>query len=449
MLAALTGVPDGATIATAPPRAADWTRDASATEAPDGLRVVGSADGGAFFRDCVKGAPGAYLVTLWKCDPLAPDNEGDGQSVPVKDIEEILLRIGDQRLDGSVGTVFLQLLGDYNDGRTYTFRLSFSNDGGFAVLGHRTVLASVTLGSVTPWNAAAGVFGSYEISGAPDITLSGYLGNFARLGSGINTGSKTLVSKDLGAGVFRGSWGNQASGVSIEPVSGDLVEIYRPTKLGGPVIVEASGAGTIYFEDVDVGVVGASHSTYVAGGACNFVACTIRGLDWGERVDNGVLNVSATYDCRNYGYLSVQCHTFLSVGGTAFSTRGGGVSKVISRALVIGGAFSAGHGQEGPGSLTAFATMAAEDYTPAAIDVWPASEAVLYETAIALNSASISAAFKVYSTGSIVFVPGKLPMAYGVPAPSDFQIGGVALSSAGVASGYVDPATTAKIVLFQ
>lgn len=459
----MTGVASGTALYTAYPRAACWTLDSAATDVPNGLSIVTCATGGVFRRDVVRGCPGANTVATWYIS-TAGDNNADGLTslTPVRDIEEVLYRIGKQPIDGAVvGTVYVYLIaGNFNDGRLYTFDPVYVNDGALAIVGTKTVVATGTLATVTPWVEASSVVGSYGLTGAPNLTSLGYVGLMIRVASGPRAGWKATIAHDLGSGVFQANWCDQSDGSVVEPIVGDSIEVYSTTKIGGDVRIvgsgstsSATGGGTTTFEDVTLGVAGQQHTVTVSGTAqATFYACTLRGFDVYEGCSYVNLTACYTLDMRSYGYTDLFGCTHTSAGGTAVSARARGIMHVSTRCLINAGSLEAGHHIEGPGTIIAEAPLAVINYGSLdAVRAYPGSQIVLNAILFVRVSTGQGVGYRVFSGGSIYYTVGLPPVSLpssGAGSPlHDLVIGGTTVALSALPS--FNSANGACVVVYQ
>ncbi len=364
-------------------------------------------------------------------------------------ITEVLCRLGKQAIDGyGVGTVVVYLDGDFIGPLTIDVKLK--NDGVLAFVGTRTVISSHTITAVTPFNTATGVVGSYTLSGAPDLT--GLIGKFVRINAGPRLGNKTSIVKALSAGVFRGTWADQAAdGAAVEPVVGDTVDIYSVSKIVGDVRINSSpsgtNGGTVVFQDVELGTPGADHSVVVSGRQVTFIACRIYGLDVYEGVSLATLNVCHVTECRSYGFVNCQGSAFATVGGTNLSARGRGIVEVSTRCLVQGGGMTAGHATEGPGHLRLGAPVACVDYAAPGLVVFPGATAQLDDTLTLRDSASSGLGVQVKSGGQVFYATGKPIVIVGTTPTNDYSVGGSLKAKAVIP--YVEATNRAAVVVNQ
>jgi hypothetical protein len=414
-LAALKGIADGAIVATAHPRAALWRRDRTSTLTADGLAVLAAADTGYWVRDLVAGAPGAAAVAAWYVDTGAGDNSAAGTAAetPVRDVEEVLYRIGQQPVGAGGSTTLINITGD-TPARAIEINVNLVDNGILAFVGTKTVLdATHTISAHTDWAPATGVIGSYTLSGAPNLTNSGWVGKFCRINAGARTGWKSPIVKDLGSGVFRGNFGQQSDYSAVEPVNADPVSIYSPSKFGGNVTVRAKGLGTVFFQDLDIGVVGADHSTICTEGQVVFLACTVRGLDAYQGTVIVTVALCQVIECRAYGYIQAHASSFSSVGGATLAARRSGVISIATRCLAVGTVI-VGHGTEGRGQLIVSAPLGIADYNGDGLIVWPASLVTATDVVFLRDKASVSAnGFHILAGGGFYYSTGKLPVAAG------------------------------------
>ena len=418
-------------------------------------------DNGIWIRDVITGAPGAASVSEWWIDPTNPladdDNPNPADDFTLATMSELLCRLGKQPIDGNDAV----LIANNGSGIVYvhvqstmpspgTIDLNFINDGAIAFIGPRNVVATATISASTPWNDTTGVVGSYTLTGAPNLT--GHVGHFVRVSSGPRLGWKAPIAKALSASSFRGSFADQAAnGASVEPVVGDTVELYTVPTLTGDLRISSgvpgTNGGTIYFEAVELGVTGQSHSVVVASGQASFTACALHGLDFYTGCDEGLLNACYVVECRSYGFVEAAGCTFATVGGTNLSARGRGVIRISARCLIQGGGISAGHTLEGPGDIRCNAPVASCDYIGSAAQVFPASSIVLDEVLTARDAAGAPQGVLVNSGGQFFYASGKAPVIVGTTPTNDYRIGGTLKAKAAVP--YFETANAAVVAVNQ
>jgi hypothetical protein len=462
-LLALEGAEDGETVTI--PHRGDFTRVLSANLVANlvanGIEVLPGpvSEGGFWVRDFLRGCKGATSVPNWFCSNTGNnDAAGDVDTDPVLDIEEVLYRLGRQKIRGSTislannGGMYINLLSDYAL-KNYDFNPDFDDDAILAVLGQKIYdVPTYVFGSTTPWSDAPGTFASYSVTGAPNWTSLGAVGKYVRIESGTHQGNKGFLVKDLGSGALRAVMGDQSASAAFEPTSGEDFKVYRPTKLGGDVSIRPTGKGVLVFEACDLGIPGQSHSSRSFTGKVSFVASTIRGCDLLFGVEQASFNLCATYDCRVYRTAYFINHSFLSVGGSLLGVRGGATAQIQGRVYFSGAGFALGHADEGIGRLISNAAIYIEDYATTAFDIEDECSANFRSYVNAKNVAGANVnAFVVHSGGKVRFASGKRPAIYGT-APSgtgsEWVIGGANKTGAQVGTGYTDATNEASVSVY-
>lgn len=447
---------DGALVTTAGPRAARWTLSKSSSLSPDGIRVIAAQGGGVWLRDLITGAPGAASVSAWFVASNGDDN-ADGLDVtsPVAHLDEVLARIGAQTVDGAqTPVVVISLDTSYVDAADKLIALHLANGATVVIFGTRVMAATATITAVTPWDDGTATIGSYTLS----ADLSAYLGRFMRVVSGPNQGLRSPIAKALGGNTFRGLWMNPNTYAVGEPAIGDIVEVLSIPKLSGNVRIQAIGDGTIGFQDVEVGVVGADHSVRALEAGVTFLSCIVHGLDFYEGVTLGIVAGCVTYDCRAYAEVQTFGSLHLSGGGAYLAARGNGVIQVVDRTLIQGGPLQVGHLDEGPGHVLSLplsfltgqgpGTLAVADYAGDAMIVTPGStvtaQALVYaRDALVPGSGN---GYRVLSGGSVFYAPSPAlpPQLVGSLPANPYFIAGQSMSSL-PPGGYADATTGARM----
>jgi hypothetical protein len=438
------------------PRHMSCVLDKNSIITPDNLRYFTASPTGVWIRDISIGCPGANEVAEWFVSPSGDDNnDGLTDLTPLQTIEEFQYRIGRQSIDGStVGVAFVNILGDYSDGREYSFNFNFIHSGALAFLGQKVLHATYTVSAVTPWNENTGVIGAYSLTGAPN--LSSYVGMFARISVSTNpsaVGRKTLIVNTPSTGVFNGNFIDQGSLQIAEPIVGDTIQIYMPTKIGGNIIINSNpivfnSGGGVFFQDLDLGIIDSDHSTTIGSGVASFIACILRGCDIEPGVNMCQLSLCATYDLRAYGYLTMYGTIMQSGGGSLLAVRGGAVANSYTRSWVYGGGISVGHNVDGNGTLNTQDTfvISSAGNIPGTDVVMVTSNSLLLisDKFLQINNGTTAIGFHVRPGGGVYYPTVTLPLFAGTTPTIKFKIGSTVTSSLG--SGIRDTNSRAEMV---
>lgn len=382
-----------------------------------------------WYRDIHAGSPGANRQKSWFVNAATGSDENDGAdaSTPLLTTQEAMYRIGHQPIDGSVGngTVTVFILGD--DTAPLTIDVRFIHDGNLNFLGTRTVLATYTMTTVTAWNDATGAIGSYSLSGTPDLITLGYVGRLCRIASGSQTGDKTAIVKETSTGTFRGNFANQATGQAIVPSGTPSVQVYSIPSLSGEVRISGGpcgpSGGIIYFEALNIGVIGSNHSVIVTDGQVQFAGCIIHGLDIHRGAYYAYASACFIYEARSYSQFEAAGCSFASVGGVALASRESGIVIVSGRCLVQGYCVSVGHASEGGAQLRCTAQLAVVDSASDGITCFPGSSTVLSTNVTIRDCAGSIAGIRVRGGANLQYTTGAPPKFSGTAADSEYVIG--------------------------
>lgn len=402
-----------------------WRYQPTSTATPDGKTVVAASNGGNWIRES-GGFPGASRFTQWETASTgndANDCRATGPTHACATIAEILRRIAKQPIDST--NVHIHL--GSNDTSNTEIDVVTENGYTLNVDGDKTTVATYVISAVTNW--ASGTIGTATLTGAPNLTTLGYTGvMFARIAAGTRAGNFTPIGKDLGSGQFRHTMVDINSFGGVNPVATtDSFIVYSLTKLGGDVRISNTGYGYIQFNDLDIGTIGASHSTFAMVGAPWFVGCNIRGFDVYPGVWQGLIVGSATFDHRIYGLENIWSSTMNTVGGAPLSVRQAGAAQVYSRSLVQGAGVSVGNDYDGPGHLIVADWLAIADYSSGAgITVYPGSNMLIKYNVWLTATAAAATGIVVYGGGGIRYDTGFAPSLLGTVPTTAYTIGGLA-----------------------
>jgi len=438
------------------PRSMTCVLDKNSTIIADNLRYFAATPSGIWIRDIAAGAPGACEVLNWYVSSSVGNDNNDGLTniTALASIEELQYRIGNQPIDGNtVGIVFVNLLSDFNDGRQYSFNFNFIHDGGIAFIGQKNIQATHIISSVTQWDEITGVIGAYTLTGSPN--LSSNVGMFARISASANSsaiGRKTLIVRTPSTGVFNGNFIDQSTTLVAEPIVGDTIQIYTLTKLGGNIVINSNpvvfnSGGGIYFQDVDMGIVGSNHSVTIGSGSVSCIACILRGCDVQPGVNQLSLTVCATYDLRAYSFLTLYGTIMQSGGGALLDVRNNATANSYTRSWVYGNTFSIGNASDGGGMFCAvgpFVVSHVNSVNNNAIIVFNRSNLVIGSKFLIIESPSLTNGFYVRPGGGIYYPSATTPIFSGTLPTNKFKIGSTVTSTLG--SGIRDTNSSAEMV---
>lgn len=439
-----TGLPNGYVVEVTGNQASLWTLGPADNGVPTSVTRAPSDDGRTWYRDTVRGTPGTASQQFWYIDPVSGHDTNDGLTpgTALQTWDEFSARLGDQVIDGYdpnlPGTImYVQFL----NGRTYIagdqmdVRAHFTNKGGLAILGTKTTVVSDTIAAVTPWAAATGVIGAYTLT---TNTTASHVGQMIEVSSGPNQGVKTPIAKSTGAKQFRGNFFAQDTGVPTDPSVSDPVNIYTVTQILGEVHVEALGDGTVYFQDIELGVISSPHSVVFRTGQIQAIACILHGCDIWQDCDFATVQLCLTYDFRVYGYCIEWGNVHMSTIGTALDVRAGGTVIIYGQTLVQSYGVVVGHQLEGVGTLVVSdpgdggGPLAVADYSTQGFLIYPGSTLVCHDYIFCRDSVSSAASYQVMAGGLLAYDSAVKPLTAGTAATQFSIIGGTTKASAAI-----------------
>lgn len=182
---------------------------------------------------------------IWYLDAINGNdvNIGTSPTAAIKTFAEF-----QRRLDGEIAAsqLILNILSDVTENVYLNVNVRYNLNISLTIQGSKTSLFSGSITSVTQWDSVIERDGYFSCSSLPvSWTASGLVGKQVELTSGINSGAKGWIAKDLGSKTARFSSFTDENGVNnVDPNTGNNFTIYSlPVITGNFYINHGSGNG--------------------------------------------------------------------------------------------------------------------------------------------------------------------------------------------------------------
>lgn len=325
---------------TSAPRTAMWILNRNANPAlADNIKYVAAIGGGLWIRNMTLGSAGANFQNTWYVNFNTGNNNADGLtlSTPVKSINEVQARWGDQVIDGYL-VPFVEIFVAGNTDESFRLTPKFSNHAVVIIYGTRTNIIGLngTFTTFQNWNGATKTQCEFSYSSlATSWTAAGAVGNFLAIPSLGDV--SVIVGKDLGSKTALSC--GPCDVTNFFPVDASTIAFqgYTVNKISANTLyIAPEGLGVLIFKDIELGNNVDLHCIEVFGSAqTTFSGCRIFGLDNYAPVSTGAVG-SMLVGWRNYGIDLLLCNVHDSVGGAILRVHETGFTDILSNILMLG-----------------------------------------------------------------------------------------------------------------